>query len=260
MPAKAFRYPISKIAQWRRKLADRLDRRLGHEPRVVRAQGARFIVDTTDYIDQCIAWEGIWDGPQLDRLAAVCFAEEPIDYFIDVGANSGFYSVMFATRRLANRIIAFEPDPGNFARLMTNLTINGLDRTVEVHRLALGNADSQVMLYEGARWNRGESTIAVPDQTPKEVTHLVRQVRFDELFTIRGKKIIIKMDVEGYEFESLAGMHQTLLENACYVQIELYSDRLDELRQLFAGIGYRFVHTEAIDYFFTNMPLRANAI
>jgi hypothetical protein len=79
MIPKTFRYPLSRLAQWRRKLADRVGRRLGHAPRVVHAQGARFLVDTTDFIDQCIAWEGMWDGPQLDRLAAVSLAQ-PIGY------------------------------------------------------------------------------------------------------------------------------------------------------------------------------------
>ncbi|MPZ39094.1 MAG: FkbM family methyltransferase [Rhizobiales bacterium] len=253
MPPKTFHHPIGRFAQWRRKFADRLGRRLGQAPRVVHAQGARFLVDTTDYIDQCIAWDGIWDGPQLDRLAAVSFTAQPIDYFIDVGANSGFYSVMFALRNLARRVVAFEPDPGNYARLIGNLTLNGLDSRVDAHRLALGDTDGEVTLYEGAKWNRGESTIAVPEQTPREMTHVVRQARFDEKFALSHEKIIIKMDVEGYEFHTLAGMQQTLRRNACYVQVELYSDRLDELKRLFADLGYRFVHTESIDHFFTNM-------
>jgi hypothetical protein len=104
MASKIFHHPIGRIAHWRRKFADRLGRRLCRAPRVVRAQGARFLVDTTDFIDQCIAWDGIWDGPQLDRLAAVSFAAQPIGYFIDVGANSGFYSVMFSLRHLAQRV------------------------------------------------------------------------------------------------------------------------------------------------------------
>ena len=133
-------------------------------------------------------------------------------------------------------------------------TLNGLGRRVDARRLALGDADGEVTLYEGTVWNRGESSIALPDQMPKEVTHLVRQARFDNEFALSNETIIIKMDVEGYEFHALAGMQQTLRRNACYVQVELFSDRLDELQQLFAGLGYRFVHTEYIDHFFTNMP------
>ena len=88
-------------------------------------------------------------------------------YFVDVGANSGFYSVMFATRNLAERIVAFEPDPGNYARLMSNLTLNGFVTRVDARRLALGDNKREVTLYEGAKWNRGKSSIAVPDQTPR---------------------------------------------------------------------------------------------
>ena len=70
----------------------------------------------------------------------------------------------------------------------------------------------------------------------------------------RGKTIIVKMDVEGYEFHSLAGLERTLRENQCYLQIELYSERLDELKTLLAGFGYRFLHTHyEIDHYFTNI-------
>jgi hypothetical protein len=61
------------------------------------------------------------------------------------------------------------------------------------------------------------------------------------------------MDVEGYEFHTIAGMERTLTANECYVQIELYSERLEELKEVMARLGYRFLHTIHIDHFFTNM-------
>ena len=64
-------------------------------PFTVTAQGARFVVGTTDYIDRCIAFFGIWEQPQLEDLAQLS-AKRKIDYFLDVGANAGFYSIMFA--------------------------------------------------------------------------------------------------------------------------------------------------------------------
>jgi FkbM family methyltransferase len=247
-----FRHPIGPIARrWRWIHATALQR-LGKVPFVVRAQGARFLVDPADYIDRCIAFDGIWEGPQLDILAAVC-ATRRIDTFLDIGANSGFYSVMFAIENLSRNVIAFEPDPGNFARLRANLDINDLAKRIDAHCLALGDRSGEVTLYEGAPWNRGESTIAEPDQTPKQFTHQVRQVSFDETFSLSGQAIVIKMDVEGYEFSVLAGMERTLGQNECFLQIELYSDRLDELKGVMARRGYRFVHTEYIDHFFTNM-------
>ena len=76
---------------------------------------------------------------------------------------------------------------------------------------------------------------------------------FDDEFAIAGKSVLIKMDVEGYEFMSLAGMQRTLRDNACYLQVELYSDRIEELKTLFAGWGYRYICSCYIDHYFTNM-------
>src|SRR5215470_11154935 len=127
--SRQFRFPISTFERTFRKLYSDAMRRFGKVPHVVRAQGARFEVDTTDYIDQCIAYDGMWEAAQLEELAALCKNFE-VDCFVDVGANTGFYSVMFAIKDLADRIIAFEPDPGNYARLMRNLALNDLTQRV----------------------------------------------------------------------------------------------------------------------------------
>jgi FkbM family methyltransferase len=253
VPPRHFRFPLSAWQQATRRLYCTALRRLGIAPHVMRAQGARFVVDTDDYVDRFIAFEGMWEGDQLERLAALA-SERPIDLFVDAGANTGFYSVMFAIRQLAQRVIAFEPDPGNHARLMANLRANDLVGRIETVSVALGDQSSEVTLYEGAPWNRGESTIAVPEQTPQEFSHRVQQVRFDDLYRFDSANIIVKMDVEGYEFHALAGMERTLRDNACYLQVELYSERIDELAAWFAARDYRFLLTHGIDHYFTNMP------
>jgi FkbM family methyltransferase len=252
-----FRYPITAPERFIRKFYSETLRRLGVAPIVMRAQGARFLVDTTDLIDRWIAWEGMWEGPQLDAIARVCRAA-PADYFLDVGANSGFYSVMIAMKGLAREMIAFEPDPGNFERLKANLALNRLDGNVRALPCAVGAKAAEMTLNQAGAGNRGESWIVHPGQPPEEAavvaSHRVRQICFDDEFNIAGKRIIMKMDVEGSEFHALAGMERTLRDNQCYVQVELYSNRFEELKALFERLGYRFLHTEYIDHFFTNMP------
>ena len=252
-----FRFPISKFEQVCRKLYSETLRRLGFTSHVVRAQGALFVVDTTDLIDRSLAWFGIWEGEQLEDLARVC-ATRRADYFFDIGANTGVYSVLFAVKELAPQMIAFEPDPGNYAHLLANLHVNRLIGKVQTFPLAVGSQAGEVSFMVAGAFNRGESWIAHPDKPPEEApgvaTHTVRQIRFDDEFAIAGKTLVIKMDVEGSEFHALAGMQRTLRDNACYLQVELYSDRIDELKALFAGLGYRYLKTAYIDHFFTNMP------
>lgn len=248
---------VGRFEQWRRKLYCEVLRRLGFAHIVVRAQGALFVVDTTDLIDRSIAWFGEWESPQLADLARVC-RSRAVDYFLDIGANSGFYTVMLATRGLAKEFIAFEPDPGNYAHLLANLHVNGLGGKVACVPCAVGDAATIVTLWQARAENRGESWVAHPDKAPEAApvlsTHQVRQVRFDDEYSMVGKTIVIKMDVEGSEFHALAGMQRTLQANHGYLQVELYSDRIAELKSVFNGLGYRYVRTRDIDHYFTNIP------
>jgi FkbM family methyltransferase len=257
MPSRYFRYPIGRTELALRKLYSESMRLLGYRIHTVRAQGARFVVDTEDLIDRSIAWFGIWEGDQLEDLAQACRAFKA-DYFFDIGANAGVYSVLFALKGIVPAVVAFEPDPGNHAHLLANLSANALNEKVRVLPYAVGVQPGEVELMEAGSHNRGESWVAHPDKPPEEApgvaVHKVRQVRFDDEFTIVGKTLVIKMDVEGSEFHALKGMERTLRENACYLQVELYSDRLDELKALFAGLGYRYLKTSHIDHYFTNIP------
>lgn len=255
--SQVFRHPIGAFERALRKAYDRLMRGLGFVPYTTHAQGARFVVDTTDLIDRELAINAIWEAPQLEDFAALCVSR-PVDYFLDIGANAGVYSVMLAKKNLGGEIVAFEPDPGNRARLTANIGANNLQRKILVMPNAVGDKAGEVTLMEAGSHNRGESWIAHPDKPPEEApgvaAHVVRQIRFDDAFAISGKTVLIKMDVEGSEFHALAGMERTLRDNLCYLQVELYSDRFEELKALFARLGYRYLKTEYIDHYFTNMP------
>jgi FkbM family methyltransferase len=254
---RAFRFPIGRFERWCRSLYDKAMRRLGFSSYITRAQGALFVVDTDDLIDRALAVEGIWEAEQLEDFAALC-RQRPVDYFFDIGANTGVYAILLAGKGLGGALIAFEPDPGNYARLLANLSVNRLVAKVRALPWALGAAPGEMSLMQAGAGNRGESWIVHPDKPPEEApgiaTHLVKQVRFDDEFAISGKTILIKMDVEGSEFHALAGMERTLRDNACYLQVELYSDRLDALKALFKRLGYRYLRTNYIDHYFTNIP------
>ncbi len=77
-------------------------RRLGFSSYIVRAQDALFVVDTDDLIDRALALEGIWEAEQLEDFAAVCRRRQ-VDYFLDIGANTGVYSILLASKGLVRR-------------------------------------------------------------------------------------------------------------------------------------------------------------
>jgi FkbM family methyltransferase len=244
--------PAGAFGRLLRRLRHALMRALNRDRFKVEAQGLTFVVGHKDLIDYHLAREGAWEPVQLNRFGEIA-AKVPFDLFLDIGANAGFYSAIIAAKHLAKEVIAFEPDPGNYARLKANLEANNLEEEVWALQQALGDKAEEVTLTQSSDYNRGESYITQPGMPAGAITHRVRQVKFDDEYQIKGKHILIKMDIEGYEFHALAGMERTLHDNLCYLQVELYSDRLEELKALFQRLNYRFLGTFEIDHYFTNI-------
>lgn len=142
-------------------------------------------------------WEAAERRVLLEALAgrAVC---------VDIGANVGFYACLARSR--GKRVVAIEPQPQNLAFLYRNLEYNGyLD--VEVYPVGLSDKPGIERLYGRfdtssfvSGWARATASIIVP------VTTL--DVLVGDRF--RGHGLVIKMDVEGYEAQVLAGAARTL--------------------------------------------------
>ena len=250
--SNAFRHPIPRLEERLRRLYCTLLPMLGVRQFPVLAQGARFWVNNVDQIDRYIGWNAMWEGMQLERLAAVARARR-FNAFLDIGANVGFYAVMAVVKQFADQVIAFEPDPDNHARLVANVEANGLGNIMRVFPYALGERATRAALTRAPDDNRGESWLDHPDQPAGAPTIEVEERRFDDEFRYADKNLLIKMDVEGYEFRTLEGMRRTLCENLCYLQVELYSERLAELKDLLARLDYRYLDTIEIDHYFTNI-------
>jgi FkbM family methyltransferase len=137
----------------------------------------------------------------------------PGDLVFDVGAHVGDRVASF--RRLGAKVVAIEPQPA----LVTTLRILfGRDRDVVIEPYAVGASEGTVALklnvdnptvstasdafiaategaagWQGQRWNR---SVTVP------------AVTLDALIARHGLPAFIKIDVEGFEAEALAGLSQ----------------------------------------------------
>lgn len=134
------------------------------------------------------------------------FLIDEADVFVDVGANIGFYACL--ARSLGKYTIAIEPLAQNLNYLYANLNENGWN-DVEVYPVALGNQPGIATLY-------GASTGASLICGWAGASHLLRQTvpisTLDILLGVRfaGKRLIIKVDVEGAEYAMLKGAISTL--------------------------------------------------
>jgi hypothetical protein len=68
--------------------------------------------------------------------------------FVDVGANYGYFTCLWAAAGGGNRVIAFEPAPEAFAALEENVLSNQLDRHVILCQKAVGKDRSAAGFVE----------------------------------------------------------------------------------------------------------------
>jgi FkbM family methyltransferase len=119
--------------------------------------------------------------------------------FIDIGANVGAYSLFVAALAGgAARIVAVEPQPDIFERLVANMRMNPFG-TIKAVQCAVADKPGDFTLFLDTK-NRGESsmkTVRSPDGLSLRVTattlaQLVADEKFDRIDAI-------KLDVEGAE-------------------------------------------------------------
>ena len=144
------------------------------------------------------------------------------DTFVDVGANLGTISLHAALR--AARVIAIEPHPVYSARLRENVDLNAATN-IEVKACAAGAKNGTATIYDFSF--TGGSSLLDPgsDGTPfcaVDVRPLDDILRSASADCVR----LIKIDVEGFEPEVIAGASQTLSQQPI-VCMEFDKDRRD---------------------------------
>jgi FkbM family methyltransferase len=149
---------------------------------------------------------------ELEPMGFVLHVLRPSDLFVDVGANVGTYTVIGAGA-CKTRVVAFEPVPATATHLGMNVRLNDLVSRVEIRQQAAGARSGTVLVsIDRDTTNRViEPAHAVSDSTGAEVS----VVRLDDLMLTPSEppgRILMKIDVEGYEVDVLCGAVELLAD------------------------------------------------
>ncbi len=129
------------------------------------------------------------------------------DVFVDIGANIGYFSCL--ARSLNKQVVAIEPLNYNVDKLLTNIEINS-GPSAEVYPVALSSELGVLQLYGAS--STGASLVPSWAGASKRISRRVPITTLDRLLHERfvRDRMVIKMDVEGAEFEALKGAIQTI--------------------------------------------------
>jgi FkbM family methyltransferase len=136
-------------------------------------------------------------------------AVQPGMVVVDVGAFLGQYSLP-AARAVGptGKVVAFEPDPRNFAYLVKNVERNGLSDRVKTVPQAVTDRTGETTLYLDPEVGSGSSVVF--RRRRAVATETVPTVRLDDALGHSISPDVIKLDIEGGEVSALDGMAETI--------------------------------------------------
>jgi FkbM family methyltransferase len=136
--------------------------------------------------------------------------------------------------------VAYEPHPATFERLQNNLRRNGRDN-VEAICAAVGNHDGLIRISDTPGAATTHAVNAADAVSGPVIT--VPLLRLDSDLSSRGlKPDVVKIDVEGFEYDVLSGLGELLGEAALFlVEINGLSEKRsaggDQIVRLLRGAG-----------------------
>jgi FkbM family methyltransferase len=143
---------------------------------------------------------------------------------VDIGANIGALSVL-ASRAGAKRVIAFEPDESNYARLTHHIEINRASRVTAQRVAVTGGESSHVRMV-------GLSDGAHSEPCDADDAGAVPTITLAEIIAQYGPIEFIKIDAEGAEFQIFEAVPVELLSQVRTMALEWHAPVVTHLMHL----------------------------
>jgi FkbM family methyltransferase len=158
-----------------------------------------------DVISGAIAADGLYDWPHTKAIAR-CASDNKKGLFVDVGANMGYFSLLWAAIAPSSRVLAYEASPRNVGIIEKNIAKNLMGKTIRLIPKALGDHHGSITFDCGPDDQTGWGGICHNDS---DATIQVPLVRLDE--EILEEEIdFLKIDVEGADTLVLYGCEKLL--------------------------------------------------
>jgi FkbM family methyltransferase len=183
----------------------------------------------TDEGHSDIAFTGFYEL-ELSRKITAHARELRGAWMVDVGANYGYFALLWAAVSPEHHVIAFEASPRNHAPLRENARLNGLEGQIEVREFAVGRKPGTLEFSLGGDEQTGWGSFATAGAAQ---TTRVPVVTLDDELPPDPAIDLLKIDVEGADTWVLQGARR-LLENKRirHIYFEQNKERMESL-----GIG-----------------------
>ena len=206
------------------------------------------MIHTSYQIENNLFWKGVegdWEKTSLHIWITVAKEARVI---LDIGANTGAYSLIAKSVNPNARVIAFEPLPKAIELFKKNCELNNFD--VTLYGKALSNFEGKAVVHletseDFAYAVAVNKKLQVPEIKTRELviqtTTLKRVIEEQNLECID----LIKIDVEGHEPEVLETIKDHLQRWRPVILIEILTDYMGQrIEKIVGDVGYHYFNID----------------
>ncbi|MDE0800936.1 MAG: FkbM family methyltransferase [Rhodospirillaceae bacterium] len=159
-----------------------------------------FICEMDDLVAARLFWIRVFEPMSSLLWCELC---KSTDHAFDIGAHSGYYTLLGKRVNPSLAILSFEPHPTVFSRLMINIRANGLRSEYCLNKAIVPDDTQFVPLFVNADNWAITSGSSIVNPTSESIN--VGALNIKKIAQVKGREpTLLKMDVEGAE-ESLIG-------------------------------------------------------
>lgn len=211
----------------------RIKRRVFHMP-----DNSKFYIDPISEFGLTLMKNHDYEVEMSDQIRKVL---KKGDTFIDLGANEGYFSIIGSRIvGVEGTVISIEPQGRLWNIIIKNIEVNGFSN-VKLLPYGIGSNSGEAVINLYPTLNSGASTVAASFDFKVSFKGIRKSAYRSEKITIKTldqvissvKEVkLIKIDIEGFEFESLNGAIG-LLEKGVFknILIELHHESLASMQQ-----------------------------
>jgi methyltransferase, FkbM family len=184
-------------------------------------------------------WRGLkeWESetiPVFYKLA------QSVQIVLDIGANTGFYTLLACTANPRAQVVAFEPVPRVYEKLVEHVRINHFDDRCEIYQMAVSNSVGTAQMH--IPLGDLPTSASLNAKGFRGFDGILMQVPVTTIDTMMEERPVdlAKIDVEGFEPQVLKGMRTTLQRFRPALFIECLPDGpYREVEEILKNLGYQ---------------------
>lgn len=150
----------------------------------------------------------IWDKENIELILKIIKKKKSI--FLDIGCNYGAYSIPIAKNYDDIDVYCFDPSENTIKKLEENIRLNNI-QNITCFNIGIGEKEKYVFFDDNIENFKNSGSFQINN------SNLGKKIKINSIdnlinqnFIKPKKTIVIKMDIEGYEFYALQGLQETI--------------------------------------------------